>query len=179
MPTAAIAALAVLTVATMLARRSVESPVVARLRALFPSWRFFDRVTESPRLLVRTGAPGARLGPWTPIEGARRDPLRFVFAPASNLALAYHAVVEHLVGELGELELPDAAPAPIQDGDELGIETAPEVTNLVSYELVTRIARAHVPSTLRGVPGARLQWKVIVPGQPAPKDYLVSPELPA
>jgi hypothetical protein len=184
------AALAILVVVTLLARRTVASPFLGRLRALFPSWRFFDRAVASPQLLVRrieAGTPGA----WMAIaalarrgapaadarrdgdvdrHGSRREPgaSRWAFAPASNLALAYHAVVEQLVAELAELELAgDAA----SEGTPLAIEMDPQVTGLVAYELVTRIARAHV------APGAQFQWKVIVPGAPAMTDHVLSPVL--
>jgi len=153
---AVLVALAVLAVVTLLARRTVASPALARLRALFPAWRFFDRAVESPRLWLRVDG-----GAWHALEAPPRSWLvGWAFAPASNLALAYHAVIEQLVAELGELALEDATDDPVV--------TEPEVVGLVSYELVTRIARAHVPA------GARFAWKIVVPG---PIDYLQSPEL--
>jgi hypothetical protein len=91
--------------------------------------------------------------------------MRWLFAPHDNLALAYQSVIDRLVHDLGELEAGE------NDGDGAGASTAegdPAVVGLVSYELVTRIARAHVPA------GARFQWKVVVPAEPAPEDYLVS-----
>ncbi len=216
MSLAAFAVLAVLAAVSLLARKTVASPLLGRLRALFPSWRFFDRAVASPRLLVRIVDNGMAR-PWVAVDGG--DPgdevdagaevaaraaaavgdagavvaevaaraaaavgdagavvtraatpgwLRWAFAPADNLALACHAVVVQLVGELGELELagdelPEDAP--------LAIETDPQVTGLVAYELVTRVARAHVAA------GARFQWKIVVPGELAPIDYLLSPVL--
>ncbi|MBC7976308.1 MAG: hypothetical protein H7138_15155 [Myxococcales bacterium] len=192
---AAFAVLAVLAAVSLLARKTVASPLLGRLRALFPSWRFFDRAVLSPRLLVRI-VDGEVARPWIAVDGgvavdagdkvaashevAASDAhlvmpcaatpgwLRWAFAPADNLALAYHAVVVQLVAELGELELagddlPEDAP--------LAIETDPQVTKRVAYELVTRVARAHVAA------GARFQWKIVVPGEPAPIDYLLSPVL--
>lgn len=156
-----LAVLAVLVVVTLLGRRAVASPILGRLRALFPSWRFFDRALASPELLVRFGAADA-LGAWTAIDQLAAPPGlgRWAFAPSSNLALAYHAVVEQLVAELGELELEDTGAAGT-------VERDPQVVDRVSYELVTRVARAHVPA------GAQFQWKIRVPGEPA--DYLLSP----
>ncbi|MEO7733358.1 MAG: hypothetical protein ABIY55_20520, partial [Kofleriaceae bacterium] len=162
-----LAALALLVVVTLLARRTVASPVLARLRALLPSWRFFDRAVASPALWIRLAGDGDRDAAWQPIAPPARPWTRWAFAPAGNLALAYHAIVEQLVAELGELELEatgDADPtAP------LAAEADPQVVGLVSYELVTRVARAHVP------PGHRFQWKITVPGDPAPADYVLSP----
>ena len=160
------AALAVLAIVTWLGRRAVGSPVLGRLRALFPAWRFFDRAVASPRLMIRYGAP---LGPWHGLEALAprsRRATRWAFAAADNLALAYQAAVEQLVAELGELELeaevelPRGEPAPERD---------PRVTGLVSYALVTRIARAVAPA-------GPLQWKVVVPGG---EDDLISPIFPA
>jgi hypothetical protein len=86
-----------------------------------------------------------------------------LFAPSANLQLAYASVVERFVHELGDLDLDCDPPAD-------GIERDPRVTRLVSYELVTRIARTVVPS------GARFQWKIVVP---AHGDYLTSPAIAA
>jgi hypothetical protein len=127
-------------------------------RALLPSWRFFDRAAPSPQLFVRHGSP---LGDWQPFTGGPRPALTPLFAPSANLHLAYCAVVERFVQELGDLDLEEAAPAD-------GVERDPRVTQLVSYEVVTRIARTMVPS------GARFQWKVVVPDE---GDYIVSLEI--
>ena len=127
-------------------------------RALLPSWRFFDRAVASPQLFVRVEEGAWRafdLGPrpwWTP-----------VFAPEANLALAYASAVERLVQELGELALEGEVAAD-------GIERDPRVTGMVSYELVTRIARSVVPA------GARFQWKIVVVEH---GDYIVSPAIAA
>jgi len=126
---------------------------VQRLRALLPSWRFFDRATVPPRLFVR-----ALAGEWQPIAVPRRRAWSWVFSPRGNLALAEQSTVEHLVAEVDELD-------PSLDHD------APAITSLVSYELVARIARAHAPA-------ARWQWKVVVERDGEVSDYLVSPELP-
>lgn len=162
----ATAAIAIVLIVTLLARAMVRRPGLARLRALFPSWRFFDRATVSPQLLVRSAVADAPLGPWATIDVGPRPLGTWAFAPRANLVLAYHNAIEHLVQELGELEL-EAAP----EGGGDGIETDPRVTGLVSYELVDRIARAHLPA------GARAQWKIVIPEATGPCDYLVSPEI--
>ena len=92
-----------------------------KLRALLPSWRFFDRAVESPRLWIRKGEA------WRPLEIPRRRWWSWAFAPASNLALAYQSTVEQLVACVDEL---DAS----TDHDDA------KITGLVEYELVVAIA---------------------------------------
>jgi len=168
-----IGALVLLVVVTLMARRSVGHPLVSRLRALLPAWRFFDRVAPSPYLLCRWAVPGARFGAWSPIDGGPRGAASCVFAPRANLLLACHAAIEQLVAELGELEL-------VAPGGPDAIDTDPAVVHRVSYELVSRIARSYLPVAIRGAPGVVFQWKLIVPGDPPdPGDSLVSVELAA
>lgn len=151
-----LAALAILAIVSLVGRRAIASPALGRLRALFPAWRFFDRAVASPALFVRFAIGGSALGPWSAVRPRRRGrAVRWLFAPDDNLALAYQAAVDQLAFELGELDEPD------------------EPAELVSYELVARIAGAHVPA------GARFQWKLVVVADRGPEDYLVSPELAA
>lgn len=115
-------------------------------RALVPSWRFFDRATTSPQLLVQIGDQ-----PWRPACSApRRHVWSWAFAPAGNLALAYQSTVDHLVAEVDEL-------------DESTDHDDPKITGLVDYELVVRIVREQVPS------GATWNWKIVRDGE----DYLL------
>jgi hypothetical protein len=176
------ALLAALAVVPLLARRAAPGAALVRLRALIPAWRFFDRAVGSPQLRVRVAIDGGAgpLGAWRAIAelGPRSASwARWAFAPADNLALAYQAAVDHLVAELGELEIEidedDEDAHAAGDG-----ERDPRVLSLASYQLVTRIARAHAP------PRARLQWKIVVPngasgpsGATGEADYLVSPVL--
>lgn len=162
--------LVVLAVATVLARRVVHHPVLSRLRVLVPAWRFFDRAAAAPYLLVRWAAPGGQLGAWMPLDGGPRGATSWAFSPHGNLFLAYQSVIEQLVAEVAEVDI--AAPA----ADD--VETDPAITGRLSYALVSAIARAHLPPPLRGQPGARLQWKLVVPGEHG-ADNLVSVELAA
>ncbi len=108
----------------------------------------------SPQLLIRmTG------GAWQPVTAPRRGWLGWAFAPASNLALAYHSTVEHLVAEVDQLD-------PATDHE------APAITGLVSYALVTEVAR-------QAVRAGAWQWKIMVLDGAEWTDYLVSPEYPA
>ena len=148
--TAALVAAAVLVLVVLRSRRTVASPVLARLRVLLPAWRFFDRAEPAPLLLVRAGA-----GAWTPLAAGPRGWTTWAFAPRGNLALAYHAAVAQLVADV------DALDAELPDDD-------PAITGLVAYELVTRIAR-------EAAGGAPFAWKVVVDGA----DYLAAAELAA
>lgn len=120
-----------------------------RLRALLPSWRFFDRAVAAPALLVRIAD-----GPWQPLPVPPRRFWCWAFAPAGNLALAYQSAVEQLVAQIDELD--DST-----DHDD------PKITSLVGWALVNDIARG----AARDVP--RLQWKIVRDGE----DYLLGPEI--
>ena len=165
-------ALGILVVVTWLARRSTGYPGLVRLRSLLPAWRFFDRVAPVPSLWIRWAAPGGGFGPWSVSDDGPRGVLSWAFAPEANLVLAYHVAVEQLVAEIAELEL--AAPA--GPGE---IETDPAIVGRASYEVVSRIARRYAPAAVRARPGARLQWKLVVPGRDEPPETLVSLELAA
>jgi hypothetical protein len=121
------------------------------LRALLPSWRFFDRAAPSPRLFVRIDD-----GEWSAFDAGPRPALAPLFAPSANLHLAYSSAIERLVQELGDLEIDGDVPTD-------GIERDPRVTELVSYQLVCRISATVVP------PGTSYQWKIVASGE----DYIV------
>ena len=94
------------------------------LRALLPSWRFFDRPTPSPQLLVRRGDAWVQLGP------PPRRWYSWAFAPAHNLWLAQHALVEQLIAAIADVD------PSIADDD-------PRITSRPEYALVANVARAH------------------------------------
>lgn len=106
------------------------------LRVLLPSWRFFDDVAGSPTLLIRCGANDGQLGPWQTVSLASpRKPGSLFIHPRGNLALAHHTLLEHLLSDVAELD------------DRLGADAAADaVPSLVSYRLVTRLARAQLAS---------------------------------
>ncbi len=135
-------------------------PSFSFLRALIPSWRFFDRAVLSPRLYIRVGSTPESLAAWAPVDLGSRSGGAFAFAPAANLSLAYQSAIDRLVVELGDVDLSETE-------SEIEIETDPRVTELVSYRLVERIARTHAPRA------AFVQWKILVPEIAG--DYLVAP----
>jgi hypothetical protein len=77
------------------------------LRALAPSWRFFDRPGVPYVLEVRwLAAPGATgSGTWErPYPGVRGGMGSLFFSARSNLALAWQSLNEQLVHEIHEFE---------------------------------------------------------------------------
>lgn len=107
------------------------------VRVLFPSFRFFDEAPDGLVLLVRVGSDASSLGGFE--ESLAPEPLgvsSLWFNAQGNLRLAYHALLEQLVADLGEL-----APQDEQSAHEL-----------VSYGLVERLAREVARNTrARGV----------------------------
>lgn len=125
---------------------------VAQLRALVPSWRFFDRADAPPTLWLARDDGG-----WELVTApARSLVIGWAFAPQANLALAYQMVVDRLVADVSDLdpELPDDAPAIMQ---------------LAAYATVTAIARELC------APATVFRWKVVNDGV----DFVVSRELAA
>jgi hypothetical protein len=126
--------------------------VLAMLRVLLPSWRFFDEVEGSPTLMLRSGAVTGELGPWQAVSlGAPRGPASLFINPRGNLALAHHTLLEHLLDDVAELD------------DQLdhrldGAAAAEAVEQLVSYQLVVRLAKAR----LGGDGPRRFQFKLTV-----------------
>lgn len=125
-------------------------------------------------LALRVAAPGEPFGAWQPAVARGRRGL--LLAPTANLALAYHAAVEHLARTLGDLDLPEPEPEPETEPD---LSPEPEVVALPAYQVVADIAHAHVPAALRGIAGARFQWKLVEPASAGGADVLVAPEQPA
>lgn len=125
---------------------------VAHLRALVPSWRFFDRADAPPTLWLARAE-----GDWELVRAPARSLLiGWVFAPRANLALAYQMAVDRLVADVSDLdpELPDDAPA---------------ITQLASYAMVTAIARELC------APATVFRWKIVNDEA----DFVVSRELAA
>ena len=132
----------------------IRSRVVQRLRALFPSWRFFEELGEVPVLQVRHGAGTDALGPWTvAVPPVPRRPWALLANAEANLALAAGSLLQHLAADLSEL--PD---------DGAGI------AELVSYQLTDHLAAYQLA---RLAPAARrYQFRVIAltPGAAPPTD---------
>lgn len=124
------------------------------LRALVPSWRFFDTPAAALALEARRGDDG----PWLrlPCAAPRRwyAPL---WNPAGSLALASHGALEQLVHTLAERFDLDAG---VLDLDDAPAELRAEVEALPAFRLAARqVAARH--------PDARA-WRVVMLAADAP-----------
>ena len=130
----ALLATALIAAVILAPRREVQSRVLMLFRALFPSWRFFDRTGEVPRLTYRLIEQDGTCGPWLePVPLPPRPLLALVFNPGGNLAFACHTLIGQLVSDLQAI--PEERPEAL-------IET-------VSYRLVRNL----VEQNIRGLPG--------------------------
>jgi hypothetical protein len=115
------------------------------LRVLFPSWRFFDRLGQVPRLEFRAGADPDALGPWQPaLPPLPRSSWHVLYNPAGNYFLAEQSLVERLLLEI-EAEPRGGGPREA------------EVTELISFRLVERLIRRRVTR-----PDEHYQFRVLL-----------------
>lgn len=123
------------------------------LRALVPSWRFFDAPAAVPAVEVRGPGDGA----WAPLPAppARRW-YAFAWNPGGNVALAEHGLVEHLAYDLGARFDLDAGPIDLATGP---AATRAEITALVSFQLVARLVHARAPGAVA--------WRLLLPAEGA------------
>ena len=70
------------------------------LRLLFPSWAFFDAVTDVPRLEIRLCPPDGAPAPWQPaLRSVPRGVHHLVYNPEGTEALAVQAIVDRFAVE--------------------------------------------------------------------------------
>ncbi len=103
-----------------------DRPSISMLmRALIPSWCFFDFLEEVYYLHYRQGRDPQSFGPYQQVflQPLRRGIKTFFFNPEGNARLSYHSVVENLV-----LTIPDAQ----------------NIESSVPYQLVQRILRKEI-----------------------------------
>lgn len=148
---------------SFLPRREVGHPLVALVRVLFPSWRFFDDVQVAPVLLVRTASGDGAFGEWLPLlSPPRREwPLSLAWNPGGNLHLAEQVLLERLLADVAEWDE--------TRGD--------DVDDLVSYELVVNLVRARLPAASGA--STRFQFKLAEAGDDGTRpgaDLLISRE---
>jgi hypothetical protein len=138
----------------------VRVAAIQRLRAFFPSWKFFDEVGVVPVLLARVARDDDALadGDWQPCLRPlpRRAGALFVNA-AATLQLAYGSLLAQLVAEVEELPIPA------------------DVEALASYQMTLALVRTR----LGAAAGQRFQFKVCLcePGAPPglDDDMIISP----
>jgi len=138
-------------------RRAVPGRALVWLRALFPSWRFFEDLGPAPVLEWREGPTEEALGSWRPaLAMPQRRLTATVFNPEGNLRFAEYALVEHLLSDLDDV--PDEAPE--------------RVTALVSYRLVERIVRAERSAAPSEPAGRFFQFRVVLKAPGAESDAI-------
>lgn len=122
------------TALSLLKRLPVAAELALALRALFPSWRFFESEDTRYSLLARVKTRDGALSAFSTLPPKmRRSTFSLCFAPRNNLRLACHDLVERLVLELAERDQ----------------TTEAQLTALISYQLVQNMAvyylrKAHV-----------------------------------
>lgn len=144
----------------------VRSAWVQQLRALFPSWRFFDDIGEVPVLWVRVASDETadlEACAWElALPTPRRRWWNLVWNPEASVRLAYDSLLVQL----------------LHDADEHA-ETLSEQT---SYRLTTHLAAYVLRQRGRAGAAVRYQLKVtsVMAGSPIEEgqDVVVSPVLP-
>lgn len=140
--------LAVIVSASRLSVRALPGPMMTLLRALLPSWRFFEDLGFAPELSYRIVSPAGSKeleGPWQPcLEPPRRNWRSAAFNAQGNLRHACASLVEAVHQLLEEVE---------------GEESAGRVERSVVYELVENLVRYRLREL--GTPsGAKFQFKI-------------------
>lgn len=150
----------VLVGAALFGRRTIADPRLARLTALLPSWRFFERPGLVPQLCVRWGSDRDHLGPWHAIELVAARPWTVVlFNPHGNLALAERSLLVAMLGEIDD--------APDDDAPRV-------IARSVTYRLLRRLAAERVAALAPTGAGA---WQLCIRAAEVgdePQDVLVS-----
>ena len=142
----------------------MRSALVQRLRAFFPSWKFFAEIEETPELLVRVGADADALGAfercWPKLERRVRS---LLLNPEGNLILAYDSLLAELLADAEQHEA--------------------SLGERVSYRLVERLVEFWLAQRPDAEQIRHYQFKVVttVPGaagvERGAEDVLLSPVL--
>lgn len=124
-----VAYLALLVWAMRSRTRELNGPWWFFLRAFFPNWKFYHAVGRPPRLYARARMPDGTWLDWRLIyPRAQRRVVHLVHNPEVNLALNQQNLVDHLAYDINDLP---------EGGD---------LTTYVSYRMVSRLAREHLPA---------------------------------
>jgi len=142
-------------------RRPVAGQSVALLRALLPSWRFFE-APEGYVLLLARAVSSSTEEPFMPaLPVAARGVSGWLFSARGNLRTACHDLVDALVSDLAEREA-----TPIQQAEQL-----------VSYRLVQNMVQWQLRAAGRSFDAYQLKL-VAVHSHGAEEELLVSPVYP-
>ncbi len=127
-------------------RRPARSPAWTLLRALFPSWRFFESITPAPILSYRVAREHGNFGAWqAALPPVPRTPLSLVLNARGNLHLASRSLVERFLDDLESM-------------------TPEEATESVSYQLVQRLVQRELGQS-SPAEDRRYQFKLTLPDE--------------
>ncbi|MCB0322713.1 MAG: hypothetical protein KDD69_04035 [Bdellovibrionales bacterium] len=155
--------LALVLLAKRCAPGHIRGRTVLLLRALFPTWRFFDDLAEVPVLLVRFRKAEGEYSPWEPcLPPLRRSAWRVLLNPEGNYQLA----AQNLLCQLND------------DIDLIAGEDVEALRESVSYALVENLTSFELKRRRLLLPGDLFQFKVVgrVQGGTNEADALLSAE---
>ena len=142
----ALGALSILLALVLAKRRPARAPAWTLLRALFPSWRFFENISPAPLLSYRVARAHEEFGAWqTALPPVPRTPLSLVLNPRGNLHLASRSLVERFLDDLESMAPEEAAES-------------------VSYQLVQRLVQSEL-GTSAPAEDRRYQFKLTLPDE--------------
>jgi hypothetical protein len=102
----------------------IQGPWLFFFRAFFPNWKFYHGINPAPRLYVRGQSESGTWTDWFLIyPRLPRKLIHWVHNPAVNLALTHQNLVDHLANDINDLP------------------TERDVRDLITYQLVSRLAR--------------------------------------
>lgn len=127
------------------------------LKALLPSWKFFDQFKWAPELQYKVAYSDGEFSEWRPcLKKPIRTPASLFLNAEGNLYHACNTAIERLIQETQEKD-----PAQIEQS--------------VSYGIVRNIVRSRIQSDQGFRQAFRFQFKVMATAQgEAPADILVS-----
>ena len=151
----------------------IQGPWLFFFRAFFPNWKFYHGINPAPRLYVRGQSESGSWTNWFLIyPKLPRKLAHLIHNPAVNLALTHQNLVDHLASDINDL--------PVEK----------DVRDLVTYQLVTRLARQAIqgdcwgdqpmiavkqPTTLRAF---QYELRMELPEGESSQTMLQSPVLP-
>lgn len=104
----------------------IPSQSLFLLRALLPSWRFFENITDVPLLFYRTKDLTGSFSNWKPcFKNPKRSCLGLFINTETNLHFAYGSLLQHLIHDLESLHHEDAI----------------DISEIPTYKLVRNLAR--------------------------------------
>lgn len=97
--------LALIIALSLTKRRQLGSRRLSLMRALFPSWRFFDQLEHVPKIFFRFSTEEGQYTPWQQLQ--LRTPRKFsalFFNPIGNLNFAFHSLTEQLISDVNDYQ---------------------------------------------------------------------------